>query len=102
MIFFFFPLVNVFVADMIICSISLESMSSRQSALPNPVNITLKEALTDWSCLKPRVMRTDTWVVQQANETAGSDEEKIAFQQLLKELAVQSLHMVGYFTVYLI
>ncbi|XP_058854971.1 treslin-like isoform X1 [Acipenser ruthenus] len=81
-------------AEMIICSISLESMSSRQSALPNPVNITLKEALTDWSCLKPRVMRTDTWVVQQAKETAGSDEEKIAFQQLLKELAVQSLHMV--------
>ncbi|XP_041073795.1 treslin-like [Polyodon spathula] len=80
--------------DMIICSISLESMSTRQSALPNPVNVTLKEALIDWSCLKPRAMRTDTWVLQQAKETTGSYEEKISFQQLLKELAVQGLHMV--------
>nr|XP_034986874.1 treslin [Zootoca vivipara] len=76
------------------CGVILEPLTLSQRHLKSPVNITLKCTMTSWNAVHAGSFHTQSWILR--NTFSGlSVQETSLFQQLVKSLLAQGLHMVA-------
>nr|XP_005989828.1 PREDICTED: treslin isoform X2 [Latimeria chalumnae] len=77
------------------CAVTLDPVSCTPRTLLRPRNITLKGTVRDWDPLKASPLGTSSWILQRSKETLEPEAETPLFQQLLKRLTCEGLHMVA-------
>ncbi|XP_033023524.1 treslin [Lacerta agilis] len=76
------------------CGVILEPLTLSQRHLKSPVNITLKCTMTSWNAVHAGSFHTQSWILR--NTLSGlSVQETSLFQQFVKSLLAQGLHMVA-------
>ncbi|CAB1331720.1 unnamed protein product, partial [Coregonus sp. 'balchen'] len=75
------------------CGVMLEPVALRQRLPPAPVEVCLKGVLQGWDAHSlTEASSSESWVLQCPNNN-HTDQGEAAFQQLLRELSAQALHM---------
>ncbi|XP_038855069.1 treslin [Salvelinus namaycush] len=75
------------------CSVTLEPVALRQRLLPAPVEVCLKGVLRGWDAHSlTEASSSESWVLQ-CSINNHTDQGQAVFQQLLRELSAQALHM---------
>uniref|UniRef100_A0A452J2X3 Uncharacterized protein n=1 Tax=Gopherus agassizii TaxID=38772 RepID=A0A452J2X3_9SAUR len=75
------------------CAVILEPIAMNQRHFQSPVSIFLKGTLTDWNLVKADSFLTESWILQSSQ--AGQSEQDTLFQQLVRWLLTEELHMVN-------
>uniref|UniRef100_A0A674K7H6 TOPBP1 interacting checkpoint and replication regulator n=1 Tax=Terrapene triunguis TaxID=2587831 RepID=A0A674K7H6_9SAUR len=75
------------------CAVILEPIAMNQRHFQSPVSIFLKGTLTDWNLVKADSFLTESWILQSSQ--AGQSEQDTLFQQLVRRLITEELHMVN-------
>ena len=75
------------------CRVTLEPVALRQRLLPAPVEVCLKGVLQGWDAHSLTEASSESWVLQ-CSINNHTDQGQAVFQQLLRELSAQALHMV--------
>ncbi|XP_028563061.2 treslin [Podarcis muralis] len=76
------------------CGVVLEPLTLSQRHLKSPVNITLKCTMTSWDAVHAGSFHTQSWILR-STLSGLSVQETSLFQQLVKSLQAQGLHMVA-------
>ncbi|XP_031688892.1 treslin isoform X2 [Oncorhynchus kisutch] len=74
------------------CRVTLEPVALRQRLLPAPVEVCLKGVLQGWDAHSLTEASSESWVLQ-CSINNHTDQGQAVFQQLLRELSAQALHM---------
>ncbi|XP_067411780.1 treslin isoform X2 [Emydura macquarii macquarii] len=75
------------------CAVILEPIAMNQRCFQSPVSIFLKGTLTDWNLTVADNFLTESWILQSSR--AGQLEQDALFQQLVRRLITEELHMVA-------
>ncbi|XP_073160244.1 treslin isoform X4 [Lepidochelys kempii] len=75
------------------CAVILEPIAMNQRHFQSPVSIFLKGTLTDWNLVKADNFLTESWILQSSQ--AGQSEQDMLFQQLVRRLITEKLHMIA-------
>ncbi|XP_043349216.1 treslin isoform X2 [Dermochelys coriacea] len=75
------------------CAVILEPIAMNQRHFQSPVSIFLKGTLTDWNLVKADNFLTESWILQSSQ--AGQSEQDTLFQQLVRRLITEKLHMIA-------
>ncbi|CAM5087505.1 unnamed protein product [Natator depressus] len=75
------------------CAVILEPIVMNQRHFQSPVSIFLKGTLTDWNLVKADNFLTESWILQSSQ--AGQSEQDMLFQQLVRRLITEKLHMIA-------
>ncbi|XP_074862427.1 treslin isoform X2 [Carettochelys insculpta] len=75
------------------CAVILEPIAMNQRDFQSPVSIFLKGTLTDWNVVKADDFLTESWILQSSQ--AGRLEQDVFFQQLVRRLITEELHMIA-------
>uniref|UniRef100_A0A6J0SR29 Treslin n=1 Tax=Pogona vitticeps TaxID=103695 RepID=A0A6J0SR29_9SAUR len=75
-------------------AVTLEPLTLGQRCFKSPVNIFLKCTMTGWDAPHAGYFRTENWVVR-GRQTGASGQEALLFQQFVKCILAQGLHMVA-------
>uniref|UniRef100_A0A8C8R532 TOPBP1 interacting checkpoint and replication regulator n=1 Tax=Pelusios castaneus TaxID=367368 RepID=A0A8C8R532_9SAUR len=75
------------------CDVILEPIAMNQRHFQSPVSIFLKGTLTDWNLTVADNFLTESWILQSSK--AGQLEQDALFQQLVRRLITEELHMVA-------
>ncbi|XP_010002368.1 PREDICTED: treslin, partial [Chaetura pelagica] len=73
------------------CAVILEPLTMSQRQLDCPVNIFLRGSLTGWSSMQASQFLTESWILQ----SPGAGHKESLFNQLLRTLVTEELHMVA-------
>ncbi|CAM4626490.1 treslin isoform X2 [Caretta caretta] len=75
------------------CAVILEPIAMNQRHFQSPVSIFLKGTLADWNLVKADNFLTESWILQSSQ--AGQSEQDMLFQQLVRRLITEKLHMIA-------
>lgn len=78
------------------CPVILEPLAMSQQQLHCPVNIFLKGSLSGWSLAQAGHFLTESWILQ-SSQVEQAEHNRSLFQQLLRTLVTEELHMVTLF-----
>ncbi|NXD61525.1 TICRR protein, partial [Eolophus roseicapillus] len=76
------------------CPVILEPLAMSQRQLHCPVNIFLKGSLSGWNLAQAGHFLTESWILQ-SSQTEQAESNRSLFQQLLRTLVTEELHMVA-------
>ncbi|XP_065544559.1 treslin isoform X2 [Lathamus discolor] len=76
------------------CPVILEPLAMSQWQLHCPVNIFLKGSLSGWSLAQAGHFLTESWILQ-SSQVEQAEHKRSLFQQLLRTLVTEELHMVA-------
>ncbi|XP_033922317.1 treslin isoform X2 [Melopsittacus undulatus] len=76
------------------CPVILEPLAMSQRQLHCPVNIFLKGSLSGWSLAQAGHFLTESWILQ-SSQAEQAEHNRSLFQQLLRTLVTEELHMVA-------
>ncbi|XP_061451899.1 treslin [Rhineura floridana] len=76
------------------CGVMLEPLTVGQRHFRSPVNISLKCAMTGWNAVHVGSFHTESWVLQSPSSGLSVQETSL-FQQFVKCILAQGLHMVA-------
>uniref|UniRef100_A0A8C3Y2K2 Treslin n=1 Tax=Catharus ustulatus TaxID=91951 RepID=A0A8C3Y2K2_CATUS len=76
------------------CAVILVPLAMSQRQLQCPVSIFLKGSLTDWSLAQAGRFLTESWILQSSQAEQGECNRSL-FQQLLRSLVAEGLHMIA-------
>ncbi|NXG09925.1 TICRR protein, partial [Sakesphorus luctuosus] len=76
------------------CAVILEPLTMSQQQLQCPVNIFLKGSLMGWNLVQVGHFLTESWILQNS-QAEQAECNRSLFQQLLRTLVTEGLHMVA-------
>ncbi|XP_062486446.1 treslin isoform X3 [Pezoporus occidentalis] len=76
------------------CPVILEPLAMSQRQLHCPVNIFLKGSLSGWNLAQAGHFLTESWILQ-SSQIKQAERNRSLFQQLLRTLVTEELHMVA-------
>ncbi|XP_030353253.1 treslin isoform X2 [Strigops habroptila] len=77
------------------CPVILEPLAMSQRQLHCPVNIFLKGSLSGWSLAQAGHFLTESWILHPGSQAEQAECKRSLFQQLLRALVTEELHMVA-------